>query len=62
MGKGGIVRDPKAHEKAIEGVRQVAAELGLSVAGLCDSPILGADGNREFLIILYVPANGLKES
>lgn len=62
VGKGGIVRDPLAHEKAIEGVRQVAAELGLSVAGLCDSPILGADGNREFLILLYVPANGSKES
>ncbi|BCS54666.1 TlyA family RNA methyltransferase [Geobacter sp. SVR] len=55
VGKGGIVRDPAAHEKAVEGVRQVAAELGLSVAGLCDSPITGADGNREFLILLQVP-------
>jgi 23S rRNA (cytidine1920-2'-O)/16S rRNA (cytidine1409-2'-O)-methyltransferase len=62
VGKGGIVRDPLAHEKAIEGVRQVAAELGLSVDGLCDSPILGADGNREFLILLHVPENGSKES
>lgn len=55
VGKGGIVRDPRAHERAIEGVRQVAVELGLTVAGLCDSPILGADGNREFLILLQVP-------
>jgi 23S rRNA (cytidine1920-2'-O)/16S rRNA (cytidine1409-2'-O)-methyltransferase len=55
VGKGGIVRDPAAHEKAIDGVRQVAAELGLTVGGLCDSPILGADGNREFLILLLVP-------
>jgi 23S rRNA (cytidine1920-2'-O)/16S rRNA (cytidine1409-2'-O)-methyltransferase len=52
VGKGGIVRDPRAHEQAIEGVRQTAHELGLTVAGLCDSPISGADGNREFLILL----------
>ncbi len=61
VGKGGIVRDPAAHEKAIEGVRKVAGDLGLSVAGLCDSPITGADGNREFLILLHVPENGSKE-
>lgn len=55
VGKGGIVRDPAAHEKAIEGVRQTALEMGLTVDGLCDSPIKGADGNREFLILLSVP-------
>ena len=52
VGKGGIVRDPAAHEKVVEGIRQTARELGLTVAGLCDSPITGADGNREFLILL----------
>ena len=55
VGKGGIVRDPAAHDKAIDGVRQAASELGLTVVGLCDSPILGADGNREFLILLTIP-------
>ena len=55
VGKGGIVRDPAAHEKAVEGVRQAAAELGLTVGNVCDSPILGADGNREFLILLHLP-------
>jgi 23S rRNA (cytidine1920-2'-O)/16S rRNA (cytidine1409-2'-O)-methyltransferase len=55
VGKGGIVRDPVAHEKAIAGVRQTAVEMGLAVAGLCDSPISGADGNREFLILLVKP-------
>jgi 23S rRNA (cytidine1920-2'-O)/16S rRNA (cytidine1409-2'-O)-methyltransferase len=55
VGKGGIVRDPVAHEKAIEGVRQAALGLGLVVEGLCDSPIKGADGNCEFLILLAVP-------
>ncbi len=60
VGKGGIVRDPAAHEKAIEGVRQTALSLGLTVAGLCDSPITGADGNREFLILLE--SNVMKEA
>lgn len=52
VGKGGIVRDPAAHDRAVEGVRQTAQELGLTVDGICDSPIKGADGNREFLILL----------
>jgi len=55
VGKGGIVRDPAAHDKVIEDVRQTALEMGLTVSGLCESPITGADGNREFLIVLQVP-------
>lgn len=55
VGKGGIVRDPAAHEQVIEDVRHTASDLGLAVAGLCDSPITGADGNREFLILLQKP-------
>jgi 23S rRNA (cytidine1920-2'-O)/16S rRNA (cytidine1409-2'-O)-methyltransferase len=61
VGKGGIVRDPVAHEKAIDGVRLTAQSLGLTVAGVCDSPITGADGNREFLILLDVPEHAEKE-
>ena len=56
VGKGGIVRDPAAHAKAVEGVRQAAEELGLMVSGVCESPISGADGNKEFLILLNLPA------
>ena len=55
MGKGGIVRDPAAHERVIEAVRQSARELGLVVKSVCESPITGADGNREFLILLELP-------
>ncbi|MBT1072800.1 TlyA family RNA methyltransferase [Pelotalea chapellei] len=55
VGKGGIVRDPSAHEKVIENIRQSAREMGLNVAGVCESPITGADGNREFLIMLVTP-------
>ena len=55
VGKGGIVRDPAAHEQVIEDVARTASDLGLAVAGLCESPITGADGNREFLILLQKP-------
>ena len=62
VGKGGIVRDPAAHEKAIEGVRQAARDMGLVVSGLCDSPIRGADGNAEFLILLDLPEKSAREA
>jgi len=55
VGKGGIVRDPAAHDRVVEGIRQTAFELGLVVVGWCESPITGADGNREFLILLELP-------
>jgi len=58
VGKGGVVRDPTAHEKVIENVRTTASDLGLFVSGLCESPITGADGNREFLILLQLPEGG----
>jgi len=55
VGKGGIVRDPAAHERVVEAVRRTAIEMGLFAAGVCESPITGADGNREFLILLELP-------
>jgi len=55
VGRGGIVRDPAAHERVIEDVRRTALDLGLTVSGVCESPITGADGNREFLILLQLP-------
>jgi 23S rRNA (cytidine1920-2'-O)/16S rRNA (cytidine1409-2'-O)-methyltransferase len=55
VGKGGIVRDPAAHERVVEGVRQTAREMGLIVSAVCESPITGADGNREFLILMELP-------
>lgn len=60
VGKGGIVRDPAAHEKVIEDTRRTALDMGLTVSGLCESPITGADGNREFLILLQKPDNSPK--
>jgi len=50
IGKGGIVRDPAAHQLAIERVRVCATELGGKDVEVIDSPITGAEGNREFLL------------
>lgn len=50
VGKGGIVRDPAAHQLAIDRVRACVADLGGASIEVIDSPITGAEGNREFLL------------
>ena len=50
IGKGGIVKDPAAHQTAIERVLAAGRAAGLTPCGLIPSPIYGGDGNREFLI------------
>jgi 23S rRNA (cytidine1920-2'-O)/16S rRNA (cytidine1409-2'-O)-methyltransferase len=51
VGSGGIVRDPRLLEAACDRIRAwLAVQPGWRVLGLCESPILGGDGNREFLI------------
>jgi len=50
IGKGGIVREEKAQLAALERVKQVVLEIGGSDIEFIDSPILGAEGNREFLL------------
>jgi 23S rRNA (cytidine1920-2'-O)/16S rRNA (cytidine1409-2'-O)-methyltransferase len=52
VGKGGVVRDATLHQKVIERISQFSRELGLSVLGVTESPILGPKGNREFFIYL----------
>jgi len=51
VGKGGIVRDEAKHAEVVENVLAAAAACGLKDEGLIDSPILGADGNKEFLAV-----------
>jgi 23S rRNA (cytidine1920-2'-O)/16S rRNA (cytidine1409-2'-O)-methyltransferase len=51
VGKGGIVRDPAVHSAAVERVRSALAEQGCVKSDAIDSPILGAEGNREFLLL-----------
>jgi 23S rRNA (cytidine1920-2'-O)/16S rRNA (cytidine1409-2'-O)-methyltransferase len=50
VGKGGIVRDEDAQKAAVEKVRSAMVELGVSRTDSIESPILGAEGNREFLL------------
>jgi 23S rRNA (cytidine1920-2'-O)/16S rRNA (cytidine1409-2'-O)-methyltransferase len=50
VGKGGIVRDPAAHQLAVHRVEAAVLELGGNAIALIDSPILGMEGNREFLL------------
>jgi 23S rRNA (cytidine1920-2'-O)/16S rRNA (cytidine1409-2'-O)-methyltransferase len=50
VGKGGIVVDPEAHRFAVDRVRAAVVELGGQRAEVTDSPVLGAEGNREFLL------------
>ena len=48
--KKGIVRDLELHRRVCEEIAGFAAALGLTEIVQCDSPIAGADGNREFFI------------
>jgi len=51
VGKGGVVRDPEVHREVCErAAAWVAAQSGWSVIGIVESPILGPEGNREFLL------------
>lgn len=50
VGKGGIVRDETVQARVIEAVAAAANRLGLVRAGLVESPITGAEGNREFFL------------
>jgi 23S rRNA (cytidine1920-2'-O)/16S rRNA (cytidine1409-2'-O)-methyltransferase len=49
VGKGGIVRDPELHRAACDRIRKAVEALGFT-ASILESPILGAEGNREFLL------------
>jgi 23S rRNA (cytidine1920-2'-O)/16S rRNA (cytidine1409-2'-O)-methyltransferase len=49
VGRGGIVRDEAAQQRIVDEIEQFAQSLGWRSNGVIDSPIRGADGNREFL-------------
>lgn len=51
VGKGGIVRDESKHQAVIENVNEFSREIGLRDLSVIDSPILGAEGNKEFLAL-----------
>lgn len=52
VGKGGIIRDPKAHARILGRFIRWAVDNSLRLRGLVPSPIPGAEGNREFFFLL----------
>ena len=50
VGRGGIVRDSEAQQTAVERVKAAVREVGGRSIEVIESPILGAEGNREFLL------------
>ncbi len=59
LGKGGVVRDRAAHLFAVQRVCECIRSVGLNPLNLIASPILGGDGNREFLIHIDKKHNDL---
>ncbi len=51
VGKGGIVRDEEKRDEAVRNCIGFAENEGLKTLGVIDSPILGAEGNKEFLVL-----------
>ncbi len=56
----GVVRDPSVHREVLERVTAQAQDLGLGTRDVIASPILGPEGNREFLVHL-APGPGCAE-
>jgi 23S rRNA (cytidine1920-2'-O)/16S rRNA (cytidine1409-2'-O)-methyltransferase len=50
--KGGVVRDPAIHRRVLRETLGRAEAVGLGMRGVIASPILGPEGNREFLVHL----------
>ncbi|HWB85022.1 MAG TPA: TlyA family RNA methyltransferase [Bryobacteraceae bacterium] len=49
VGKGGIVREPELHQAACARIADAVRQCGFRIA-IMESPILGAEGNKEFLL------------
>ena len=52
VGRGGLVQDPDVHARVVAEVTAAATAVGLTRMALVDSPITGAEGNKEFLLHL----------
>jgi 23S rRNA (cytidine1920-2'-O)/16S rRNA (cytidine1409-2'-O)-methyltransferase len=52
VGSGGIVRDPATHERVQKEIWAFFAQTALKPLAICESPILGGEGNKEFLLHL----------
>jgi 23S rRNA (cytidine1920-2'-O)/16S rRNA (cytidine1409-2'-O)-methyltransferase len=63
VGAGGIVRDPRLQERAVERVRKAAEACGISMKAVQPSRLPGAEGNQEFFLYgaLRAPGNSPAE-
>jgi len=50
VGKGGVVRDPAVHDRVCTEIKDWVAAQGWTVVGITKSPIIGPEGNVEFLL------------
>jgi 23S rRNA (cytidine1920-2'-O)/16S rRNA (cytidine1409-2'-O)-methyltransferase len=57
---GGVVRDPAVHARVLGEIAMAAAREGFEPVAAIPSPILGPEGNREFLLHLRVPPVGAR--
>ncbi len=53
----GVIRDPLIHQRVLRETLEFARNMNYQIKGLTDSPLLGPDGNKEFLAWLGYPAN-----
>ena len=58
VARGGIIKDPQVHARVLGRFIVWAVEHGLRLGGLVASPILGAEGNKEFLVLLTPSQKG----
>ena len=58
VGKGGIVRSEETRRRVVADIEAFGRGLGLAVEGSVPSPIAGARGNREFLLVFRVNSSG----
>jgi 23S rRNA (cytidine1920-2'-O)/16S rRNA (cytidine1409-2'-O)-methyltransferase len=58
VGKGGVVRQAALHAEVLADMQVAVAALGLRIDAIMTSPLLGPAGNREFFLVLRVPAGG----
>ncbi len=56
VGRGGIVRDPQLHQRAIERVRGASLRLGLEALDVVPSRLMGSEGNQEFFLHARAPS------
>ena len=52
VGKGGVVRDPAARERAVDRIRTLSGELGFEDLGVVPAGVPGPKGNQEFFLHL----------